>query len=184
MRRFFDNLSASFERLSQREQYMSLFVAVAGLALVLGLSSFFVSKDLGLRHKRIAAKKEKLIELANLRGDYQRRLADQNRLAAEIRRNNTVRLLSYIEDVSKHAGVSVENAQERPGQATGSDVLKEEAAEITVKNVSIDRLYDFLKRIEEGNPLVKVRHLKVRKRFDNAKRLDATVTVGTFKTTS
>ncbi len=66
----------------------------------------------------------------------------------------------------------------------GSDALKEEDAEITVKNVSIDRLYDFLKRIEEGNPLVKVRHLKVRKRFDNAKRLDATVTVGTFKTTS
>lgn len=90
------------------------------------------------------------MELANLRGDYQRRLADQNRLASEIRKNNSVRLLSYIEEVSKHAGINVENAQERPGQATGSDILKEEAAEITVKSVSIDRLYDFLKRVEEG----------------------------------
>ncbi|MFO0723242.1 MAG: hypothetical protein U1E65_05645 [Myxococcota bacterium] len=184
MRRFFENLGASFERLSQREQYMALFVTIAGLGLILGLATFFVQKDLGLRQKRILAKTEKLVELANLRGDYQRRLADQNRLASEIRKNNSVRLLSYIEEVSKHAGINVENAQERPGQATGSDILKEEAAEITVKSVSIDRLYDFLKRVEEGNALVKIRHLKVRKRFDNPKRLDATITVGTFKTTS
>ena len=48
----------------------------------------------------------------------------------------------------------------------------------------LDRLYDFLRRIEEGNPLVKVRRVKIKTRFDNKQRLDAVVTVGTYKTTS
>lgn len=178
------NLGASFERLSKREQHLVLLVAFLLITAVLGFTTYFVSRDLGRRETRIAAKTERLEELAALRSDYQRRLAEQNRLAAEIRRNNNVRLLSYIEDVSKRASIELGNAQERAGQPTGSEVLKEEAAEVTVRNVSIDRLYDFLKRIEEGNRLVKVRHLKIKRRFDNPKMLDATVTVGTFKTTS
>ena len=60
-------------------------------------------------------------------------------------------------------------------------MLKEVAAEVSVQNVSIDRLYDFLKRIEAGNRLVKVRKLEIKTRFDNPKMLDAKVTVGTFK---
>ena len=99
------------------------------------------------------------------------------------RRNNKTRLLSYIEEVSKQANTQIKNASERSGQPTGSDLLKEEAAEVTVENVSIDRLYDFLERLEQGNRLVRIRKLEIKARFDNAKMLDAKVTVGTFKTT-
>ena len=60
---------------------------------------------------------------------------------------------------------------------------KPESHFVRVENVSIDRLHDFLKRIEEGNDLVKVRELQIETRFDNAKMLNAKVTVGTFKTT-
>lgn len=184
MKKQLANLGASFERLSTREQRLVLLIAFLLFTAFVGLSSFLVGRDLDRREKRIAAKSERLVELAGLRLDYQRRLAEQNRLAAEIRQNNSVRLLSYIEDVSKRANIELGNAQERAGQPTGSELLKEEAAEVAVRNVSIDRLYDFLKRLEEGNRLVKVRHLKVKRRFDNPKMLDATVTVGTFKTTS
>ena len=34
------------------------------------------------------------------------------------------------------------------------------------------RVCDFLRRIEEGNPLVKVRRVKIKTRFDNKQRLD------------
>jgi type II secretory pathway component PulM len=184
MRTVISDLGAAFERLSSREQRLLLLVGLLLFISLVGFTSYFVGRDLDRREKRIAAKAESLEELGALKIDYQRRLAEQNRLAAEIRKNNTVRLLSYIEDIYKKTGIDVASMQEGKGGSTGSELLKEEAAEVTVKNVTINRLYDFLKRLEEGNRLVKVRGLKVKRRFDNPKMLDATVTVGTFKTTS
>jgi F0F1-type ATP synthase membrane subunit b/b' len=177
-----DWITAAFGRLSGREQVTALASAIGLLLFLAGIGTFFVSKDLRTREKRIADKIVQLEKLAVLKGDYQRRLADQNRLAAEIKTNNSIRLLSYLEEISKQSNIELGNAQERGGEATGSDLLKEVAAEVMIKNVSIDRLYDFLRRIEEGNRLVRVRRLKVKSRFDNQKMLDASVTVGTYKT--
>lgn len=176
------SITASFERLSGREQLLALLLISTLFGLVVGLGGYFVRKDLKRGDARIAAKMAKLEDLAQLKGDYQRRLADQNRLADEIRRNNDTRLLSYIEEISKQSNITLKNAAERGGQSPASDVLKEVAAEVNVENVSIDRLYDFLKRIEDGNRLVKVRKVEIETRFDNAKMLNAKVTVGTFKT--
>jgi hypothetical protein len=174
-------IAAAFERLSQREQVMVLFLAVALLGMFLGFGGFLTKRDLDLRKKRIAAKTEKLRELGELKVDYQRRLLDQNKLSADVKKNQNLRILSYLEDLAKKSNVDLGNAAERSGAATGSDQVKEEAAEVMVQNVSLDRLYEFLKQIEQGNPLVKVRQLKIRTRFDNKEMLDASITVGTFK---
>ena len=177
-------IAAAFERISGREQVMVLFMIVAVIGMILGFGGYFVSKDLNSKGKRIAAKMEKLNEIATLRGDYQRRLAEQKRLADEVRRNKDTRILSYLEGLSQKANIELKNASERQGEATGSDQVKEEAAEVMIQNVSLDRLYEFLRQIEEGNRLVKVRRLKIKTRFDNKEMLDASVTVGTFKPTS
>jgi hypothetical protein len=184
MRAKLSQIAAAFERISGREQVMVLFMIVAFIGMVLGFGGYFVSKDLSSKRKRIAAKMEKLNEIAQLRGDYQRRLAEQKRLADEVRRNKETRILSYLEGLSQRANIELKNASERQGEATGSDQVKEEAAEVMIQNVSLDRLYEFLRQIEEGNRLVKVRRLKIKTRFDNKEMLDANVTVGTFKPTS
>ncbi len=174
-------LVVSFERLSGREQGMVLFMVVAVAAMVFGLGGYFVSRDLGARAKRIDAKLAKLEEIAALKQDYQARLAEQQRLASEVRGNAGTSILSYLESLSTRASVELRNASERPGEPTGSEQVREEAAEVTISNVSIDRLHEFLRQIEEGNRLVKVRRIKIKTRFDDAQKLDATVTVGTFK---
>lgn len=174
-------ITSGFERLSGREQVMVLFLIVAFLGMVIGFSGFLVSRDLKMRKKRIAAKLEQLKSVAELRGDYQRRLGDQQRLAAEVKQNQGMRILSYLEDLAKKSNVDLGNASERPGAPTGSDQVREEAAEVAITNVSLDRLYKFLEQIETGNPLVKVRALKIKTRFDKKDMLDASITVGTYK---
>ena len=171
----------AFERLSGREQIMVLVMIVALIGMIIGFGGYFVNKDLTAKQRRIAAKVDKLKEIAELRNDYQRRLNEQKRLADEVRRNKDTRILSYLEGLSQKANIELKNASERQGEATGSDQVKEEAAEVTIQNVSLDRLYEFLRQIEEGNRLVKVRRLKIKTRFDNKEMLDANVTVGTFK---
>ncbi len=176
--------AVAFERLSGREQVMVIVMIVGLIGMIVGFGGYFVNKDLHAKHRRIEAKMEKLKEIAELRGDYQRRLNEQKRLADEVRRNKDTRILSYLEGLSKKANIELKNASERQGEATGSDLVKEEAAEVMIQNVSLDRLNEFLKQIEEGNHLVKIRRLKIKTRFDNKEMLDANVTVGTFKPTS
>lgn len=184
MRAKLSQVASAFERLSGREQIMVLFMIIALIGMVVGFGGYFVNKDLTLKRKRIAAKTEKLEEIAALRQDYQRRLDEQKRLADEVRGNQGTRILSYLEGLSKKANLELQNASERQGEPTGSDLVKEEAAEVMVKNVTLDRLYEFLRQIEQGNRLVKVRRLKIKTRFDNKEMLDASITVGTFKPTS
>lgn len=177
-------IAVAFERMSGREQAMVLLLVLAFIGALVGFGGYVVNRDLAVRNKRIALKLEKLKELAELRSDYQRRLSDQNRLANEVKQNQGTRILSYLEDLAKRAKVDLQNAAERTGPSTGSDQVKEEAAEVMVQNVSLDRLYELLRSIEQGNPLVKVRQLKIKTRFDNKEMLDASITVGTFKPAS
>src|SRR5688572_19104345 len=120
------SLGASFERLSGREQLVTLGAGMTITLLISVPSTWSSSKDLIHRHQRTAGKQEQLVELMGLQQDYQRRLGEQNRLAEEIRRNNDVRLLSYIEQVSKKSNTEIKNAAERAGAQTGSDLVKEE----------------------------------------------------------
>lgn len=184
MKNVLSQVSVAFENLSAREQVAAILMGFLLLSMVVVFGGYFVNRDLERAERRIEAKTDKLQEVADLRSDYKRRLAEQNRLAAEVRRNNEMRILSYLEDLATKADLTLKNATERQGEATGSDLVKEEAAEVRIDNVSLDRLHDFLRRIEEGNPLVKVRRLKIKTRFDNEKMLDASVTVGTYKTTN
>ena len=180
----FEQLSAAFERLSAREQLMSLFLIGAILLMIFGFGGYFANRSISAKQRRIVAKESKLLEVGELRTDYQRRLAEQNQIANQVRGNNRLRLLSYLEERGRAAGIELKNFVDRPGEVTGSDLVKEEAAEVLIKKVSLDRLYKFLKQVEQGNPLVKVRRLKIKQRFDNKEMLDASVTVGTFKTSS
>lgn len=184
MKDLLNQITVAFDNLSAREQVLVLAMCTAIFGMIIGFGGYIVNRDLAKRERRITAKSGKLEEIGQLRSDYKRRLAEQNRIASEVRRNNNMRILSYLENLSTEAGLTLKGASERQGEPTGSDAVKEEAAEVRIDNVSIDRLDDFLRRIERGNPLVKVRRLKIKSRFDNPKMLDASVTVGTYKTTN
>lgn len=184
MRSQFDQLNSALDRLNPREQAMVVFLVLAIFTMLLGFGGYFTNKQLHRRQAQISARIEKLKQVGQLQGDYKRRLAEQDRLAKTVQDNNGLQLLSYLEDAGKKAEVELKNIRERAGLPTGSDRVKEVAAEVVIKDISIDRLYDFLRRIEQGNPLVKIRKLKVKTRFDNKKRLDASITIGTYKTKS
>lgn len=184
MKDLLNQINVAFDNLSPRDQVLALLMSLLIFGMLIGFTGYLVNRDLTKRERRIAAKTEKLKEIGQLRSDYKRRLAEQKRIAAQVRKNNNIRILSYLENLSTAAGLTLKGASERQGEPTGSEAVKEEAAEVRIDNVSLDRLHDYLRRIEEGNPLVKVRRLKIKTRFDNKEMLDAWVTVGTYKTTN
>lgn len=183
MRARIDALFAAFERLSSREQSLLLLVVALLLSGAVGFGSYFASRSIEQQEKRITAKLSQLREIAELRADYQARLREQQRLTAEVRANAGTRILSYVEKIAGETGVDLKNASERPGPPTGSTEVREETAKVTVEGVSIDRLDAFLRRLDTENRLVKVRGIRISPNFENSKRLNSTITIGTFKAT-
>lgn len=162
---------------------MLLLIIVLVLSGIVGFGSFFVSRSVARQEQRIEAKIDQLREIGELRADYQARLRSQQRLTSEVRANARTRILSHVEKVAREAGVDLKNASERPGQPTGSPEVREENAKVTVEAVSIDRLDAFIRRLDEGTRLVKVREVRMSPNYENPKLLNATITVGTFKVT-
>lgn len=172
---------SAFERLSSREQSLALLVAVLVLAGGVGFSSFFASRSIARTERRIVAKVEQLREVARLRSDYQARLREQQRLTSEVRANGTTRILSLVEKVAQDVGVELKNASQRAGQPTGSPEVREESARVTIEAVSVNRLDAFLEGLDDSGRLVVVRGLRISPNFENPQRLNAVITVGTFK---
>ena len=175
-----ENIFASFERLSAREQSLILLLIALAVVMCLGSSWFFVSRHLHRTNQRIESKISQLSEIMSLREDYQARLKQQQKLTQEIR-NNRNPLLSYVENIARRSGVNLNNASERAGPSTGTPLVKETRARVSLNAVSITALNKFLTAIEKGNRLVKIRGIQIIPNFENPKKLDATVTVGTFK---
>lgn len=182
MKKLLNEVRAAFDGLSAREQVMVFGLVVALIAMLVGFGGYFVSKDMERREKRIAAKIDKLQEVAALRSDYQRKLAEQRALAQRVKRNANTRLSSYLNRLAEQANVDIRDVRERPGESTGTDKVVELAAVLEVQGVSMDRLDKFLRSIEAGNDLVKIRALDIAKQYDSPELLNATITVGTFKT--
>lgn len=181
MRDKINQVTAAFERLSARDQQLSLLLVVLVLVGIVGFGGYFLNKKVKGAESRIEHKLDQLKEAARLRGDYKRRLAEQNRLTNEVKANGNTRILSYLERAFKDAGIEMRNASESPGPATGSKAVREEVAKVSVKGVSIDRLNSLLEKIEKGNRLVKIRRLRINQNYENNKQLNADITIGTFK---
>lgn len=180
MKERYDALMAAFERLSSREQSLLLLIVVLILGGVVGFSSYFTGRGLAKQERRIDRRIEQLQEVARLRSDYQSRLREQQRLTSEVKGNRT-QLLSYLERVAKQVKVSVQNVEQRASRPTGSPEVREELAKVSIKDVSVNRLNDFLRGLDGGSRLVVVRNVRVSPNFENPKRLNATITLGTFK---
>lgn len=176
-----DALLAAFERLSSREQSLLLLVVVLVVGGIVGFGSYFAGRSIARTERRIEAKIDQLREIAQLRADYQARLREQQRLTAEVRANGRTRILSHVEKVAREVGVELKNASQRPSQPTGSPQVREESAKVTIEAVTINRLDAFLRGLDEGSRLVVVRGVRIAPNYENPKRLNAVVTVGTFK---
>lgn len=181
MKERYDALMAGFERLSSREQSLLLLVVVLVLAGLVGFGSYFTSRSLAKQERRIERRVEQLREVAQLRSDYQARLREQQRLTSEVKNNRRTRLLSYLERVAKDVDVTMQDVEQRTDKPTGSPEVREEMAKVSIKAVSANRLDAFLRGVDQGNRLVVVRSVRITPNFENPKRLNATISVGTFK---
>lgn len=171
-------LQTSLSTLSARERRMVTFAAVALVAFLVFLITFtFGSKADSIR-RRTQEKILKLDDVQTLAAGYGQARAAQEAMERQLAASN-VRLISYLEEKAQKTGIELPTINPRADvQLEGSKIV-ESAVEVTLTDVKLNRLVEFLTLVEAGPGIVKVRYMRLEPRVPN-ETITAWLTIATY----
>jgi len=159
-----DALRLAFSRLTQREQMIVVGGSAGGLLFILAVIGMMMSSAISSAERRVGEKLRTLNQVMALQDEYRAKQATQRDALAELRRNKGVRLVSLVESAARSAGIEIGRLQPQDGEPDENGVV-ESRVELRASKLSIDRLQDFIKRLERSSGIVIVQRLKVNKPY-------------------
>lgn len=172
-------VAGSFASLSSREKRMVGGAGAAVIAFVVFMVLFSFGSKADAIRRRTADKLVKLDEVQTLAAGYRDARAKQDALEAQLRASN-VRLVSYLEDKAGPAGIPLPSINPKADIPLEGSKIVESSVEITITDVKLNRLIDFLTAVEAGPGIVKVKNLRVEPRLEQ-ESVTAWVTVATYR---
>ncbi len=175
-------IAAALQKMTERERRL-VFVTV-GVAAVLGVvgAGWLVSGAIGKRERQIQNRKDEIVQLEALHADYDAAVARQKAAETRIKTAASTSLSSLLTKSTAEVGLALSDLNERRLPIKDSE-LTEVTADVTFKEITVDKLVTLLEKIEgrSAGGVVKVQKLKVKSRFDNPEVLEASLTVSTWK---
>lgn len=168
-----------FSTLTQRERRLVALAGVSAVAFLLFIVLFTFANTASSIRNRIASKVRQLDEVQTLAAGFREQEGKRAALEAQLRASN-VRLPSYLEEKGNKAGLDIPSINPRADLTLPGDKIIEQSVEVTLTDIKINRLVDFLTSVEQGPGMVKVKYLRVEPRPAN-ETLTAWVTVATYK---
>ena len=168
-----------WERLSSRERTMVTALGVTFVVMVTMIVGFFITDGLATFEERNADMRQALRDLDTKRDQYLKAKAKVQQLEARIG-HNSIQLGGYLETAAKEAGFEIPESNERQPQPAGKH-WTERGIDIHLRQVKLEALTKFLKKVETGPNLVVVTALNIKTRDDKHQDLDVEMTVSTYE---
>lgn len=176
---FQQRVSSQFSALSAREKRMVVGAGLAvGVFIVLMVMLSFSNKAHSISD-RTSKKITQLEEVQTLAAGYREAKARQDATEAQLRTSN-VRLISYLEEKARPAGIELPSINPRPDVPLEGSKILESAVEVTLTDVKLDRLLEFLASVEAGPGVVKIKYLRLEPR-PAQETVTAWLNVATYK---
>jgi general secretion pathway protein M len=172
------SLQSSFATLSVRERRMVGIGGAVAAAVVVFLVIFTFSSKADAIRSRTQRNALQLQEVLTLADGYREAKATQEAAERQLAQSN-VRLISYLEERAKTAGVELGTYTPKADQTLDNPKIVESAVEITLTDVKLNRLTDFLQSIETGPGVVRVKYLRMSPR-PQSETVTAWLTVATY----
>lgn len=172
------SVSASFTTLSQRERRMVVIAGLALLCFAVFMVLFGFSNRGNAIRRRTQEKIAKLEEVNALTAGFGAQKAIQENLERQLAASN-VRLISFLEEKAKKSGLELPSINPKADAAMENSRITESAVEVTLTDVKLNRLVDFISAIEAGPGIVKVKYLRLEPRVQN-ETVTAWLTIATY----
>jgi general secretion pathway protein M len=179
MKELIARLQASFSTLSSRERRMVIIAGAAAGAFFLFLlvHSFSVKAD-SIRDRTLM-KLRKLDEIQSLALSFRETEAKRLAVESQLKASN-IRLISYLEDKAKASYIELPSINPKADVTLEGDKIVESAVELSLTDVKLNRLLDFLTAVEAApGGLVKVKYLRLEPR-PAQETLSAWLTIATY----
>src|SRR5262249_16804213 len=141
-----------FDRLTERERRIIALGGVVFIAMVGFLVFGYITTSLSSFGERNADMRQALKDLDSQRDAYRRAKSKSAEMKSRLQRE--VRLQSYLEQCAKDVGIEIPESNER--QPAVGKQYTERAVELRIKQVKLETLTRFLKKIETGQTLAVV----------------------------
>ena len=175
-----DNVKNYYSRLSEREQMMFLLICSGGVVFVLALIYFAVAASNASLASDIKNNRKGLQNVAELGAKYRglsQNIDDIERMIAQLPPN--FQLGTELEGLAQSNSVKIESIKNRPGSP--HECYVETQALVTVEQVQIRPLIDFLFAIENSGKPMRISTLQIKPNFKDAKLLNANFIVSVFQ---
>jgi general secretion pathway protein M len=179
-RQLMNDLRTRFEQLSAREKRLVMAAGGALLVFILFITVLSFSNSANAHRRRTQEKLAKLAEVQELAASYSQATAARNAVEQQLT-NLDVRLLSYIADKASAAGLDAPNMTPKGDMPlAGDEKIMESSLELYFTDVDLRKLTDFLRSVESGPGIVKVKYLLIEPR-PATDTLSARATIATYK---
>lgn len=171
-------IQTSFSTLSSRERRMVIGAGLAVAVAVVFFVTFSFSNTANAIRMRTTQKLSKLDEVLALTANYREAKVAQEAAERQLAQSN-IRLLSFIEENAKAKGLEPPSMTPKAEIPVEGTKIMESAIEITLTDVKLNRLVEFLQTIENGPGVVKVKYLRLEPRPQN-ETITAWLTIATY----
>lgn len=170
---------ARFSALSTREQRMLMALVPAVVLFLLFILIFSFSNSANTIRKRTENKRAQLAQVQQLASNFSQ--AEARRRAAEQQLSQgNVRLISTLEEKAKATGLVIPTMNPKGETPVGDGRILETRVDLTLADVSVRELVDFLSNVERGPGVVKTTYLRLEPRTEQ-QTLTANVNVSAYR---
>jgi general secretion pathway protein M len=163
LRLLWADLQAWFFRLNPRERVMVTTAGGATLVVVTFVTLFLLSSSADATRHRTQSKLQRLAEAEQLAAGYSE--AERARKQAETALTSSdVSLPTFVDEKGRKAGLEIPSLNPKGDIPVGDGRIIESSVELTLTDVSLPRLVDFLGTLEQGPGVVRVTFLRIEPR--------------------
>jgi len=176
----FENLYNQFLGLQPREQTMALVGAGVGLLLIIVIPIWLATGRLDKLQRTLDQGQKSMNEIVHAIDDYNTNKAKLTALENKLRSGFDSNANVTLENLAKQANIKYD-IRSRPN-AVPKDLYNETSVEVSLKDVSIKQLVDYLYQIEYGSGrIMRIDHLRLKPTYSNRKMIDARFDVTSFQ---
>jgi type II secretory pathway component PulM len=171
--------SAEWERMAPRERRWVAALAVAVMLVLAMLGSYVVFSNISDLEAGNANIREALAAIGMHRNEY---LDAKARGAAQEARigYDPPQLTADLEAAAREEQVQIDESNERPTTPAGRRYAQHDV-DLKIRQVDLQSLSKFLRRVETGPRLIMFTHLSMKRRYSEADKLDVELTATAFE---
>jgi type II secretory pathway component PulM len=172
-------VSGEWERLAPREKRVVTALVIAVVVVTVLLGTYFVFSSVSDLEEGNAQIREALTAIGKHRDEY---LEAKSRSATQEARIGTEppQLTADLEAAAREENVQIAESSERPATPAGRRYTEHDV-DLKIREVDLQTLTKFLRRVETGPRLIFFTRLSLKRRYSEADKLDVEATATAFE---